>query len=812
MGKNSILISYNSKQDVYTYPNDINRWFGCEFGSDSFVDVLYHKGIISKEAVNEFNHYVRQAVETEGQYAHFEEYNIKMPDSKRKWYRIGFFKNGGADDISIVVTDIEGELTAGSHYKELSRFDELTGLYNARGFHEEVQNEVLANKEAVNNGEYALVFFDVIRFKAINDIFGISEGNKVLKHIAATIRRVMGNDAIIGRPNSDHFTLFTRSTGHKLQVDIERLLEEISKYDLSFVISCNVGIYITDNSRLSVDAMIDRAVLAQSYIKGSYTKKYNYYTEALRNEMLSEQEITGMMESALQEEQFIIYYQPQYNHTTGTLVGAEALVRWNHPEIGIISPGLFIPIFEKNGFITKLDLYVFEHVCAFMKECKEKGISLVPISTNFSRNDIFQADFAEQIEAIRRKYGVESRYLRIEITESSMMSGTEHINTVINKLHDYGFLVEMDDFGTGYSSLNVLKDIDLDILKLDMLFLSTESKGNRGGIIVSTVVRMAKWMEIPIIAEGVETVQQADFLKSIGCDCIQGYLYSKPIPQPEFQEKLRNSNVSVAAPKIRIIDTLNVSDFWNPESQETLIFSNYVGAAAIFEYTNGQMEIVRVNQKYLSELRMNQSEGDLIKSDMLKSLDEENRQIYISMLERAIESMEEESCETWRNMSSVCCDEDSVCIKSSVRVIGRSDDTYLFYAMIRNVTSEKQEYKNISDSEKRFKMASEQANIYYWEYTVATRQMRPCYRCMRDLGLPELMTNYPDSAIEAGIFPPEVADMYRDWHRQIEQGAKELEAVIPLTKDRIPFRVKYTTEFDEAGHPIKAYGSATLIV
>ena len=209
---------------------------------------------------------------------------------------------------------------------------------------------------------------------------------------------------------------------------------------------------------------------------------------------------------------------------------------------------------------------------------------------------------------------------------------------------------------------------------------------------------------------------------------------------------------------------------------------------------------------------MNLSEKELIQSEPLSFFDELNRKVYLDMLKRAIETGEEQECETWRNLSSSCCGKERICIRSNVRMIGKSGENYLFYAMIRNVTAEKNRYTAILDNEKRFKMASEQVNIYYWEYTVATHEMRPCFRCMRDLGLPALLTNYPDSAIEMGVFPPEVADMYRDWHRQIAEGVPELEAVIPLTVGRIPFRVRYTTEFDENGRPVKAYGSAALVV
>ena len=527
---------------------------------------------------------------------------------------------------------------------------------------------------------------------------------------------------------------------------------------------------------------------------------------------LTEREMEGIMEEALAEKQFLSYYQPQYNHTTGLLVGAEALVRWKHPDHGLIAPANFIPLFEKNGFITKLDLYVFEQVCIFLRKCIDEKLPLVAISTNFSRYDIFQPDFVEELETIRLRHDVPVKYLRVEITESSVMGNHTQANEVMKALHEHGYVVEMDDFGSGYSSLNVLKDIDMDIVKLDMLFLSEEGSRHRGGIILSSVVRMFKWLGIPIIAEGVETIEQADFLKSIGCDYMQGYLYAKPLPEEEFYALLCSRSIGRMVPQLKVIDNLNVNEFWDPRSQETLIFNNFVGGAAIFSYYQGKVEILRVNQKYLREMGMNMSEKDVIRMDPLGVFDDENCKIYLDMLDKATIMGDEQECETWRSLSSSCCGEERVCIRSTVRLIGKSRDNYLFYAAIRNITAEKERFNSIIDNERRFKAASEQVNIYYWEYTVATHEMRPCFRCMRDLGLPALLTNYPDSAIEMGIFPPEVADMYRDWHRQIAEGVPELEAVIPLTMDRVPFRVRYTTEFDENGRPVKAYGSAAGIV
>lgn len=530
------------------------------------------------------------------------------------------------------------------------------------------------------------------------------------------------------------------------------------------------------------------------------------------NEQMTIQQIKEEFSNAVKEKQFVAYFQPQYNHSTGMMIGAEALVRWIHPKRGLIAPGIFIPALEETKQIVALDFYVFEYTCAFIRKLMKEKIHIIPVSTNFSRYDIFENNFVERLEEIRNRYEVPVKYLRVELTESIAMQCEIEVNAIIEKLNDFGYLVEMDDFGSGYSSLNVLKDISFDIIKLDMKFMSSITQNNRAGIILNSIVKMAHWLNLPIIAEGVETKEQSNFLRSIGCDYIQGYLYSKPLPEEEFYKMIKAGQLGKFISEMELIDTLDVCTFWTPESLDTLIFSNYVGAAVVFEYQDGKVSVSRVNRKYLKELGMNLSERDVIAGDVLAQMNEEDCKKYISTIERAIETQDEEECETWRIIKSACCDEDRLLIRSNIRMIGKSKNYYLFYAMIRNITAEVIRMNTFIDIEKRFNVVSEQVNIYYWEYTVATKEMRPCFRCMRDLGLPALLTNYPDSAIEMGIFPPEVADMYHDWHVQIANGVKSLEAVIPLTKDRVPFHVRYTTEFDETGIPIKAYGSAALVI
>ena len=526
--------------------------------------------------------------------------------------------------------------------------------------------------------------------------------------------------------------------------------------------------------------------------------------------MLDHKQICDLFNQAIEEGQYIAYFQPQYNQSAETMIGAEALVRWKHPEEGLVAPGDFIPALESCGLISKLDLYVFEYTCRFIRECMNGDVAVVPISTNFSRYGIFQDNFVERLEQIREKYDVPVHLLRIEITESVAIKGEENVNDVVRRLHHYGYIVEMDDFGSGYSSLNVLKDVDFDIIKLDMKFLSSQSK--RGGIILSSIVRMGHWLNLPIIAEGVETIEQRDFLRSIGCDYIQGYLYSKPLSATQFVELLKRDRLEQNVQTVQLVENLDLCELWNPDTIDTMMFSYYVGAAAIFEYVDDKINILRINQKYVKELGMNLSEKEIMEFNPKSQLDPENWKIYTTMLVDAVRTGQEQECETWRCIQSDCCGVEHLCIRSTVRMIGKSKGQYLFYGMIRNITMEKQVLDNYVNTERRFKAASEQANIYYWEYDIATREMRPCFRCMRDLGLPVLLKNYPEPAIEMGIFPSDVADQYREMHRQLEQGAEQLEAIMPLTADRVPFHVRYTTEFDATGKPIKAYGSATLVV
>ncbi len=526
---------------------------------------------------------------------------------------------------------------------------------------------------------------------------------------------------------------------------------------------------------------------------------------------MTETQVVQRFNNALQSGAIYLNYQPQFNHSTKRMVGVEALIRWKDEEFGQQYPNDFIPVLEQCGLISQADLFGVETICRYIRECLDQNLSVVPISFNLSRYDFYQNNFAEMIEDIRKKYDVPVKYLRAEITESTAIAGIQLVRSFLDRMHSYGYLIEMDDFGSGYSSLNVLKDLEVDVIKLDMAFLS-DDMGGRGGVILNSVVQMAKWLSTPVIAEGVETLEQAEFMKSIGCNYIQGYLYSRAIPGDDLKDMMKTVRLERTVPAMKLIDRLDAKKFWDPTSLETLVFSTYVGAAVIFSYKNGKIEILRVNPQYAKEIGMNLTEKEIIHIDPYRNFDEENQSVFEDAIRKAIESEEEVECETWRTMYSKCCGEDRICVRTHMRLIGAAGKQSILYARARNITAERKARYALQLDEKRFRYAAEQSDSYAWEYEIDTHRMRPCSRCMRDLGLPALLENYPAPVFENGIFPRDYEAMYWDWHRQLEQGVPYLEAVIPLTPDRIPFHVRYTTEFDENGRPLKAYGSATKVV
>lgn len=429
--------------------------------------------------------------------------------------------------------------------KYVEQYDSLTGLLSKENFNERVKMIIDENPDK----KYEIIVTDIEKFKLINDNYGIYEGDKLLKYIGERIKRLTSDGELVSsRTMADKFfTLIEHGDGRVNNI-VDEAINDISKYaeKNNIIISMKFGVYKIHDNNVPVESMCDRAALAANSIKGNYNVSCAYYDDSIRKKLLMEQTITNEMEKALLEGQFEVYYQPKYDLLTETMAGAEALVRWNHPERGFISPADFVPVFEKNGFITRMDMYVWEKTCEYIAKWKKEYGMTIPISVNVSRKDIYVVNLTEKLLELVEKYGIDQKDLHIEITETAYTEDSEQLIEVINELKEHGFIIEMDDFGSGYSSLNMLSEIPIDILKLDMRFVQGRDLGNNRNI-MNFVMGLAKWMNLLVVAEGVETQEQINVLKALECNYVQGYFYSKPLPAKEFSIQLKAAEQAAGA-------------------------------------------------------------------------------------------------------------------------------------------------------------------------------------------------------------------------------------------------------------------------
>ena len=411
-------------------------------------------------------------------------------------------------------------------------YDRLTGVYSREYFYQKVQERLAENPTV----PYAIVCSNVENFKVYNDIFGTKAGDQVLRRIAEASRDMTGENGLCARYGADRFLYLLRQDE----------LHDWLRQDGAPAKIANVknivlkwGVYKITDRTVPVEKMCDRAFLVADSIKGHYNQWVAVYDDVLRDKLLREQAITESMETALTEGQFAVYLQPKYWLRDDTLAGAEALARWIHPELGFLSPAEFIPLFEKNGFITRLDRFVWEQTCKLLRSWREQGYPALPVSVNVSRADVYQEDLPETLSNLVKQYGIEPRQLHLELTESAYTENPNQIVAMVDELRRRGFVIEMDDFGSGYSSLNMLNQVRFDILKLDMKFIQTETAKPGEMSLMRFVVKLAKWMNLSTVAEGVETKAQVERLREVGCDYAQGYFFSRPLPVEKFEALMK---------------------------------------------------------------------------------------------------------------------------------------------------------------------------------------------------------------------------------------------------------------------------------
>lgn len=447
------------------------------------------------------------------------------------------------DPIYLLIFDDRTEVEMKKRELEyLAYTDPLTGGINRTRFG-------MRLKELQEAGTMrAAVWLNIRKFKLINDLAGSAAGDALLKYVYDCVAKRLRPCEYVCRTTADNYALLLEDAPDEtISARLNEIANAVNSFNTElkrkYIIPFTAGICRTEGN-LSDTTILDRAHAAQKGIPDSEMTKAcacRFFSERELAAQMAEKDIENRMRDALENGEFEVYLQPKFSLKQNKVVGAEALVRWNDPQRGIVSPAAFIPIFEKNGFVVVLDLYVFSKVCAMLRKWSRQGIAL-PVSVNMSRLHFSDERFLEPYVACCKEYGIDPALIEIELTETLVFESPEVFKRFIDAIHDSGFRCSMDDFGSGYSSLNILKHLDVDVLKLDRAFFSSPHMADeRENTVVKSIIGLAKALSIDTVAEGVETEKQEDFLKAAGCDVIQGFIFSKPVPQTEF-EKLITGN------------------------------------------------------------------------------------------------------------------------------------------------------------------------------------------------------------------------------------------------------------------------------
>ncbi len=392
--------------------------------------------------------------------------------------------------------------------------------------------------------EYCIIKLDIDKFEYINEIYGYDCGEKILVHIEETLSNIINDNEIYTRGYEGNFLLLLHETNDEEVINkvkyiskkfMQRIHDNRKKMDINFAF----GIYRIEEDTEAIEKMIDKANIAQKIAKlvPNQMESYMFYNSKIKNKIIEEKKMESIMYDALENREFKVYLQGKNDLNSSNLSGAEALVRWQSSELGFVSPMDFVPIFEKNGFIIEIDFFVFEEICKNMRKWLDDGVDVKVTSINQSKRHLENDNYVSRLKSIVNKYNIPPELIELEITETAATDNVEKLVEVIDELHKLGFKISIDDFGSGYSSLNMLKQINADVLKIDREFLNEMDESPKSKTIIKHVIKMAKELEIQTITEGVENHEQEEFLRDIGCDMAQGFLYSKPMPILEFEKK-----------------------------------------------------------------------------------------------------------------------------------------------------------------------------------------------------------------------------------------------------------------------------------
>ena len=657
---------------------------------------------------------------------------------------------------------------------EAPRIDAATGLLGKEAFFD----EAAAYLRHSGARDVSIVCFDVDHFKLFNDLHGLDCGDELLRYLGRALALRFSPDGAqpLARLAADTFALC--ATGIRPE-RVERILVDISSECPNGIDAIvRAGVYRIEDPASPVSIMCDRAVIALRTVKGSYFDRVALYDPGMREALVLEREVVAGIESALREDRIELFLQPKCNIRTGKIVGAEALARWRHPERGIVAPGEFIPLIERNGLVRSLDLRVWEKTAAWIRGLIDEGVQPVPVSVNVSRADIYLVDVAAELHALVERYGIEPSLIEVEITESAYSERPDRIVAAFDELAERGFTVLMDDFGSGYSSLNMLKDINVDVLKIDMRFLDRDDRRSKD--IMESVIRMARWLDLPVIAEGVETREQVNFLLDVGCSYAQGYYYARPMEAAAFEALLTDGS-KVQHEQCALQDArrpiLDFRDLLHENTISDRMLSSIIGSVALYSYADGDLRLIRGNEAYrrliatLGEGVNGAEEG----GSLLPFVHDEDRDALVAAAEETVRSCPDDGVEVVvRRMGTNGCHWH----KMRLFHLNTTNGSATVYGSVTDVTERMEYMEALRKSEQRFEMTLEASGTVVFELDIPTRTARYSEFLQQAFGLAETVANAPEGFIEQGTVAEESIEDFRAIYRDLYAGAPRTSAVV----------------------------------
>ena len=688
---------------------------------------------------------------------------------------------------------------------EAPRIDAATGLLGKEAFFD----EAAAYLRHSGARDVSIVCFDVDHFKLFNDLHGLDCGDELLRYLGRALALRFSPDGAqpLARLAADTFALC--ATGIRPE-RVERILVDISSECPNGIDAIvRAGVYRIEDPASPVSIMCDRAVIALRTVKGSYFDRVALYDPGMREALVLEREVVAGIESALREDRIELFLQPKCNIRTGKIVGAEALARWRHPERGIVAPGEFIPLIERNGLVRSLDLRVWEKTAAWIRGLIDEGVQPVPVSVNVSRADIYLVDVAAELHALVERYGIEPSLIEVEITESAYSERPDRIVAAFDELAERGFTVLMDDFGSGYSSLNMLKDINVDVLKIDMRFLDRDDRRSKD--IMESVIRMARWLDLPVIAEGVETREQVNFLLDVGCSYAQGYYYARPMEAAAFEALLTDGS-KVQHEQCALQDArrpiLDFRDLLHENTISDRMLSSIIGSVALYSYADGDLRLIRGNEAYrrliatLGEGVNGAEEG----GSLLPFVHDEDRDALVAAAEETVRSCPDDGVEVVvRRMGTNGCHWH----KMRLFHLNTTNGSATVYGSVTDVTERMEYMEALRKSEQRFEMTLEASGTVVFELDIPTRTARYSEFLQQAFGLAETVANAPEGFIEQGTVAEESIEDFRAIYRDLYAGAPRTSAGVRAIMgdgSRAWNRVTLLAMPNEAGAPVKAVG------